>query len=151
MKVREIYEWAKDNEVCDLVCIIEDAVNDGILSFYDDEYKLWKIVMGRRGSISGYMGVLIDESRVTGTCLKVKDTDLVYSPGIVGALSKEQRDKYCETIEEIDRPKAAARIKRWKRFVSKCKRESSGLTGIDRLRAYLECMKGVKKTTRRSR
>ncbi len=53
------------------------------------------------GNWGDFEGIVIDEERAKSSpCYRVNGTNLIFSKGIVGALSKEQIEKYCPTITE---------------------------------------------------
>lgn len=48
-----------------------------------------------------YGGIVVDEEVAKNSlCYRIGDTNLVFSKGVIGALSKEQIEKYCSTIIE---------------------------------------------------
>lgn len=52
-------------------------------------------------------GIVINEEQAISTpCTKIKDKNLVFSKGIVGVLSKDQKDKYCSKIIEVERKRS---------------------------------------------
>lgn len=87
-------------------------------------------------------GVVVNKERAgsTGICTKIKGTNLVFSEGIVGALSDEQKEKYCKHILEVERPEIVARHERFKHAVETCKEKTKHLEGAERVKAYIECM-----------
>lgn len=88
-------------------------------------------------------GIVIDERKALETpCERVSGTDLVFSEGVVGALDREQRDRYCKSgIIEIESPRLRARYSMFKRAVEVCKGRTRDLKGAERVKAYIECMK----------
>lgn len=84
--------------------------------------------------------VVSEELAKISPCTRIKDTNLVFTKGVVGALSKEQRDKYCPSITEVEREEFRKRTVRWSRAVKTCKERTKHLTGADRVKSYIECM-----------
>lgn len=84
--------------------------------------------------------VVTEELARISPCIRIKGTDLVFTKGVVGALSKEQRDKYCPTIIDVERHEFRKRVARWSEAVKTCKERTKHLSGADRVKAYIECM-----------
>lgn len=130
LTVKDIYNWAKEQEIFDLSEFIESLIKKGILRYEDSEIKLWMYSVyhppkrpayyGRdeepvkqicicypvRHKVQELDGIVVDEAKAKGSlCHRIKDTDLVFSEGIIGALSKRQISEYCSSIIDIERPK----------------------------------------------
>lgn len=84
--------------------------------------------------------VVTEELARISPCIRIKGTDLVFTKGVVGALSKEQRDKYCPKIIDVERHEFKKRIARWSEAVKTCKERTKHLTGGDKVKAYIDCM-----------
>ncbi len=75
---------------------------------YDDLKKFTNSFMEkyydieRRLETGNFDGIVIDEEKAKESpCIKIDGTNLVFSKGIVGALSEEQRKKYCPITKTV--------------------------------------------------
>jgi len=56
----------------------------------------------RKSKVADFGGIIIDEEKVKqGKCKCIKGTKLCFMEGVIGALSKEQREKLCKEIEWV--------------------------------------------------
>jgi len=84
--------------------------------------------------------VVTEELARISPCIKIKGTNLVFTKGVVGALSKEQRDKYCPEITEVERHEFRKQTVGWSEAIKTCKERVKHLIGSDRVKAYIECI-----------
>jgi hypothetical protein len=73
-------------------------------------------------------------------CKTIKDTHLTYAHGIVGALSREQTRKYCESQTIIENKKISQIHRKFANAVKLCKTETVNLTGAEKVKSYIKCM-----------
>lgn len=156
MKISDIYRWAQDNEIQDLVKTINNLVNAGKVSFNDDEKHLWQssTEFWKHGKSRDmvcvcvpfeeevdFSGVVISEKIAENSpCTKISGTNMMFSKGIVGALNSEQIQKYCPTIDEVNRPNLKNRTLLFSTASKACREETKHLTGQDRVKSFLNCM-----------
>ncbi|MDI6860304.1 MAG: hypothetical protein QMC85_07400 [Methanocellales archaeon] len=92
--------------------------------------------------VEGSPGIVVDAdvaARTPCTVYKVDDTEMAFSPGIIGTLSKAQIEAYCPT--KIYKEEGIAhRVKKFKEAVEVCKEEIKEYPKGERLRPWLECM-----------
>ncbi len=92
----------------------------------------------------GSPGIVVDEAAAkTSRCSCIEyrpGKKLCFSKGIVGALSDEQEEIYCPTIEPIESPGLEKRLKDWMESVETCKAEIAEIPKGERLEPWLSCM-----------
>lgn len=93
-------------------------------------------------AIEGSPGIVVDKdlaARTACTVYKVDETEMAFSRGIIGTLSKPQIEAYCPTkvfkVEGI-----ARRVKRFKEAATECKVEIKKYPKGERLEPWLTCM-----------
>lgn len=92
----------------------------------------------------GSPGIVVDEAKAKATpcrCIEYKlGKKLCFSKGIVGALSDEQEEIYCPTVEALESPGLEKRLKDWRGAVEICKAEIAEIPKGERLEPWLKCM-----------
>ena len=105
----------KDGDV--LVCSIERKRDNEI------ELKCSIIESKPEYEVYGdFEGIVVDEEKAKKSpCYRIDGTDLVFSKGIVGALSDEQKEKYCPMIytKTPEEDKICVSIKDFDKLVKK--------------------------------
>ncbi|MCL6577975.1 MAG: hypothetical protein K6T73_01125 [Candidatus Bathyarchaeota archaeon] len=157
LTVKEIYNWAERNRVDDLVEHIKLLIASGMVNWEDSDRILWaiskpptteplsenpkKICFCKPMTEDLFDGIVVDDEKAKiSPCYMVRDTNLVFTEGIVGALSEEQKKSYCPTIIEIERPGARLRQQRFSTSVKTCKEKTLNLKGPERVTEYLKCV-----------
>ena len=96
----------------------------------------------------GSPGIVVDPevaSRTGCRCYKVDDTEMCFSKGIIGTLSKSQVEAYCPTKTYVEEG-LQRRIKAFKEAAEEAKKEIAGIPRGERLEPWLRAMsKALKK------
>ena len=91
-----------------LVCSTEEGERENEIRFICSvvRYSEDKAGGGGEDRIDEYEGIVVNEEKAKASpCYRIDGTNLVFSKGIVGALSREQVEKYCPKI--ISKPPSA--------------------------------------------
>jgi len=92
--------------------------------------------------MEGSPGIVVDAdvaARTHCTCYKIDDTEMCFSKGIIGTLSKPQIEAYCPT-KVYKEQGITKRVKSFKEAVDVCKAEIAKYPKGERLEPYLTCM-----------
>lgn len=79
-------------------------------------------------------------ARTPCRCYRVEDTEMCFSKGIIGTLSKAQKEAYCPSKEVITEGGMVERIKRFKEAASVAKAKIAGVPKGERLEPWLKTM-----------
>jgi len=97
--------------------------------------------------LHGSPGIVVDEEKAKRTACKYVEYKpgkrLVWSPGIIGALTDEQERMYCPTMLAVERPGTVERMRKWQEAVDTCKLEIASIPeakGEERMTAWMRCM-----------
>lgn len=96
------------NEGDVLVCSVEKSKEGGGVIFSCSVIKGGRVSVYTKNEESGkheeyeeYEGIVVNEEKAkTSPCYRIDGTNLVFSKGIVGALSRDQIERYCPKIIE---------------------------------------------------
>lgn len=92
----------------------------------------------------GSPGIVVNEAIAMASpcrCIEYRPgKKLCFSKGVVGALSDEQEEIYCPTVEELKSPGLEKRLKSWMGAVTICKAEIEHIPKGERLGPWLGCM-----------
>lgn len=87
-------------------------------------------------------GIVVDAdlaARTACTCYRIDETEMCFSKGIIGTLSKAQVEAYCPT-KTFKEEGIVERVKKFKEAVGVCKEEIKDIPKGERLDPWLECM-----------
>jgi len=132
LTIREVYKWAKDNEIEDLRSLIDYLIFRKEVGWEDDESKLWTHDMTFGGLGGGKMKCV---------CRPVKDES--------DEIIDEESELPEQTIHSLEgqstrrkiTPAMERHITKFKNAARICKERAKHLTGEKRVRTYLECMR----------
>lgn len=90
-------------------------------------------------------GIVVDEGKAReSTCRRISlgdDSYLMYSKGVVGALSREQEKLYCTDILEVEvSPEVKARTKALRDATYICQAKIQDLVGPERAEVFMPCL-----------
>lgn len=86
-----------------LVCSVEEGERSNQIKLVCSvvQYSKNEEREEERADSGPFEGIVVDEDRAKITpCYRINGTNLIFSKGIIGALSKEQVEKYCPEIIE---------------------------------------------------
>lgn len=66
--------------------------------------------------------------------------NICFSPGIMGALSKAEKQAYCPSTIEKTSPKMTERLEKWNEAKTICKQQADQFPKGERLIPYIQCM-----------
>lgn len=87
----------------------------------------------------GSPGIVVDADIAARTPCRCYG-NICFSRGIIGALSKPQREAYCPSVKEVTSPGMTKRIQNWQEAVNICKSKTETLPKGEKLEPYLICM-----------
>lgn len=87
----------------------------------------------------GSPGIMVDPDIAARTPCKCYN-NICFSKGIIGSMSKAQREAYCPTTEHITSPRMTKRLENWQEAVGVCKKEIEKFEKGERLEPWLSCM-----------
>lgn len=93
--------------------------------------------------VEGSPGIVVDQeiaARTSCRCARVDGSEICFSKGIIGGLSEEQKELYCNPKVYIKSPRLEQRIKRFKEAVAEAKEKIKDIPKGERLEPWLKAM-----------
>ncbi|MBA7684767.1 hypothetical protein ES703_93176 [subsurface metagenome] len=108
------------------------------------ELELDSLMLHSTVYIHGSPGIVVNEAVAKSSPCRCFEYEpgkkLCFSKGIVGALSDEQEEIYCPSVEELKSPGLEKRLKSWMGAVTICKAEIKTIPEGEKLEPWLSCM-----------
>ena len=108
----------------------------------EEEKRKHGLLMHMTIEALGSPGLVVNKDVAARTgcrCYVVDTTEMCFSKGIIGTLSKAQREAYCPT-KEILTEGIARRVKLFKEAAAEAKKEIAGIPKGERLEPWLTAM-----------
>jgi len=102
-----------------------------------------KIVLHLAVESMGSPGIVVNPDLAARTgcrCYKIDETEMCFSPGIIGTLSKSQVEAYCPTKEVLTEGGIVERVKRFKEAAAAAKERIKEIPKGERLEPWLTAM-----------
>ena len=123
-------------EMEQLAKMVADKIKEGK---FEEDTGTAILILHSIAHSKGSPGIMVDKDVAARTPCKCYD-NICFSKGIIGSMSKAQREAYCPTTEHVTSPGMTRRLENWQEAVNVCKGEIEKFEKGERLTPWLECM-----------
>lgn len=104
-----------------------------------DNLPLDILILHSVPEVEGLGGIVTDPAAAeSGPCTCYGN--VCFHPGIIGALNKTERNKYCQEVVEKSSPAMQKRLEKWNEAKAICKVEAGKHPKGEQLLPYIQCM-----------